>query len=434
MADFAIINNELYYLGEDELSKQAAKEQKIHVMSEDDDKSKYLDEVEDLAVSSIVSNSNNEMEVGEKLYTKNSDNMARWNVVTEVEDNELKRTYGTGWTYVPAGTTIEGIGLLKNAYMIDFTNKEAVQFNKDIHVKMSVADTVVAKDNLIFNADPSVMEAYNNSVKNGTEFDISELGENIRFYGYNNDTGKSDNWENPDLSKAFTASSFEFDGINDYIRIEYDNDEQKQILAENGFTFEFYGILNDGTSYDPTNLAYNNNYKGLFCYWDGDESAQGRIRFGVHAYGNNIVWNASYNQSASDFSAQGASSIWNQYYSFEDSLYGKEIYLTVVLDTSDEYIKDDETYYKQTFYVNGEKTKYDGGYNQKQWNAFIQTLDSLKYFCFGRSSYNGNGYWHYIKMSCYSLKFYNKGLSQDDVEASYKKTVAYHDFLTGNPN
>ena len=301
--DYAIISNQLYYLGEDEILKATATSQGIKVMEDASSTNAYINEVERLGVVSVLETtgetsftktdeSGNEGEMGEKLYSKNSENSKIWNVVTEVEDNELKRTFGTGWTYIPAGETIEGIGILKNAYMIDFANQDLVQFDKDIHVKMGVKDTVVAIDNLIFNADPAIMEEYNNSVKNGTTFDINKLGNNIRFYGYNNDTGKSDNWENPDLSKAFTKDSFEFDGVNDYIRIDYDDPAEveegvktpKQILAENGFTFEFYGILNDGTSYDSDNKAYENSYKGLFGFWNGKEGSQARLRFGVKNY------------------------------------------------------------------------------------------------------------------------------------------------------
>ena len=111
-------------------------------------------------------------------------------------------------------------------------------------------------------------------------------------------------------------------------------------------------------------------------------------------------------------------------------MYGKEIYFTIVLDLNNKYEKDEETYYKQTLYLNGEKTEYDGGYNKAQWDYFVNNyLNGLKYFCIGRCSMGNAGYWHYSKMSCYSLKLYNKGLSQEDVETSYKKTVAYHDFL-----
>ena len=451
--DYAIISNQLYYLGEDELYQNVAVSQGIKIMEDASSTTAYINEVERLGVVSVLETigktsftkqdeSGNEVEMGEKLYSKNPDNSRIWNVVTEVEDNKLKRTYGTGWTYIPAGETIEGMGLLKNAYMIDFANKEIVQFDKDIHVKMGVKDAAVATENLIFNADPSVMEAYNNSVKNGTTFDISELGENIRFYGYNNDTGKSDNWENPDLSKAFTASSFEFDGINDYIRIEYDDPENvqegvktpKQVLAENGFTFEFYGIVNDGTSYLDNGSTYEDLYTGLFCYWNGNENNQASFRFGLGENGRTVVWNSNLaSKAVSDFSSVGAD-VWNQHYDLENSLYNKEIYITVVLDVNDKYEKEGETYYKQTLYLNGEKTEFDGGYHADQWDYFVKnTLGSLKYFCLGRSSMSG-ARWHYSEMSCYSLKLYNKALSKEEIETSYKKTIAYHDFLKNGGN
>lgn len=42
---------------------------------------------------------------------------------------------------------------------------------------------------------------------------------------------------------------------------------------------------------------------------------------------------------------------------------------------------------------------------------------------------NKNGYWHYSKMNAYSIKMYNRGLSEQEVKENYNKAVAYHNTL-----
>ncbi len=81
-------------------------------------------------------------------------------------------------------------------------------------------------------------------------------------------------------------------------------------------------------------------------------------------------------------------------------------------------------------YLNGEKL-YEGGYNKKQWEYFINNrLDSLKYFCIGRCSMSHEGYWHYSKMNAYTLRLYNKALSESQVKDNYKKSVTYHENIS----
>lgn len=79
-------------------------------------------------------------------------------------------------------------------------------------------------------------------------FDISVLGNNIEFFGYDGSDGKTD------LSKALTGASFVFDGIDDYIKLPYNNSQN----LEKGFTFEFFGKLTGvSTLYIYKNNVYN---------------------------------------------------------------------------------------------------------------------------------------------------------------------------------
>ena len=268
--EFAIVDNKLYYLGEDEISKGAAKMVGIYVgeSSQSEGIKDFQSEVEDLGMSSLVENLDGnsftkveekdgeevEVEIGEKLVNKELG--AVWDIVTEVENNSLVYTYGTGWTYIKAGEVVDKLGKLENDYMINYSTKKAVQFDSSKHVRMSAKDNLVAEDYLLLNLDPSVMEEYNN-LEDKSEFQLSKLGNNIRFYGYQedsvyqyeDDSNYQNSWKNPDLSLAFGETSFKFDGIDDYIRIEFqDNNDQenkktKSMLGNKGLTFEFYGKI-----------------------------------------------------------------------------------------------------------------------------------------------------------------------------------------------
>ena len=70
---------------------------------------------------------------------------------------------------------------------------------------------------------------------------------------------------------------------------------------------------------------------------------------------------------------------WNIIYPINYNM-GEEIYYTVTLDTTNSYEKDGEEYYKQTVYMDGE-VLYEGGYNKKTWDYFINNnLPSLHIF------------------------------------------------------
>ena len=129
--------------------------------------------------------------------------------------------------------------------------------------------------------------------------------------------------------------------------------------------------------------------------------------------------------SVSDFSEQGTAP-QNILYTVTDFELGNEIYFTVTVDITDKYEKDGEEYYKQTFYINGQKL-YEGGYNKKQWDSLINNINSLKYFCIGRSSMSYDGEWHYSKANTYTIRLYNRALTKDEVENNYNTSKAYHE-------
>lgn len=345
-------------------------------------------------------------QIGEQLYDKNVENGSKWHIIVI---NDSKKIYGTGWTYIPRGSKISDTKT-NETWLINNSSQEMIKLEDGTFTDLSYKTAVGTTDGLIFNLDPSVIE-------NATKENINEkLGSNVELmnFDWNKDSG-------------LTKKSFNFDGVNDYIKIKYDNEEEKNILAQNGFTFEFYGTYNGGTSYNEKNeVVDNNEYKGLFCYWNGNEKEQASLRFGINNYGKNIFWNAKVgimgvDALKSDYSHPKAP--WNIIYPETEKIQSnKEVYFTITLNcTQNNYI--------HTLYANGEKL-YEGNFNNIYWNNFVKDdLQKLKYFCIGRSSMDNNGCWHYSKMNAYSIKLYNRGLSAEEVKDNYNKAVAYHNAL-----
>ena len=345
-------------------------------------------------------------QIGEQLYDKNVENGSKWHIIVI---NDSKKIYGTGWTYIPRGSKISDTKT-NETWLINNSSQEMIKLEDGTFTDLSYKTAVGTIDGLIFNLDPSVIE-------NATKENINEkLGSNVELmnFDWNKDSG-------------LTKKSFNFDGVNDYIKIKYDNEEEKNILAQNGFTFEFYGTYNGGTSYNEKNeVVDNNEYKGLFCYWNGNEKEQASLRFGINNYGKNIFWNAKVgimgvDALKSDYSHPKAP--WNIIYPETEKIQSnKEVYFTITLNcTQNNYI--------HTLYANGEKL-YEGNFNNIYWNNFVKDdLQKLKYFCIGRSSMDNNGCWHYSKMNAYSIKLYNRGLSAEEVKDNYNKAVAYHNAL-----
>ena len=251
---FAVIGGELYYLGDNELSKKAAKNQKMEVIDESKSSSEFAQEVEKKALDGVIKskgitafkyteteNSENKEYIGGiPLYDKNYQNKEKWKVVTEVENNELKKTYGTDWYYVPKNTEIEGLGKAKKDYIINYNTSKEIEFNKEKHTLMGFDKTMAVNDHVLFNADPSIFESYKD---NSEDFDSEVLGEGVEFYGYTEDDTVSSDAKNQDLSKAITGTSFLFDGKNDIVTFPFSGGEDS---LENGFVFEFYGkVFND---------------------------------------------------------------------------------------------------------------------------------------------------------------------------------------------
>ena len=349
--------------------------------------------------------------LGKKLYDKTIANGNIWNIIYDFSSNIA---YGTNWNFIEKGTYIEDYGNTQNAWLLNTETLELIRLEENNFSELSYDISLGVKENLIFNLDSSV-------ISEGDKENIeSELGEGVELlnFDWNEDSG-------------ITTKSFNLDGVDDYIKIQYDKSEEKEILSKNGFTFEFYGILNPGTCWysgKPATPDSSTTYRGIFCYFIEDGiSAQAAMRFGIQ---NNVIlkWNAGYANNASDYSENG--SPWNINYEFEKSLYNRELYFTITLDVANSYEKDGITYYPQCVYVNGVKM-FEGGYNKEEWNNFVNNyLARLTHFYIGKSTMVRANQWYYTEMEAYALRLYNRALSSEEVIKNYSKTVAYHNLIS----
>lgn len=321
-----------------------------------------------LSVINYQFENDDKYKLGTTLYDKNADNSTIWNVIVS-----NGTTYGTNWNYIETGTNIEGYGNSKNNYLVNYKTGELIELKEDDYSRLTHGTNIGVTDGLIFNLDPSIIDTTDiEDLKTGN---YESLWQNTTLNGFN--------WTE---NSGLTSKEFNFDGVDDYITVKYDSEEQKEKLAKNGFTFEYYGTITKGNSYNENNEIeeQTTNLAGLFCYWNGNEKEQAKLRFGLIA--ENIQWSAGmFDYSISDFSNDV--SPWLILYPINYKA-GDDIYFTVTLDISNSYEKDGEKYYKQTLYINGEKS-LEGDYNVKQWNKFINKyLKDLNTFCIGRSSLN----------------------------------------------
>ena len=387
---------------------------------------------------------------GEELFTKNFENAAKWKIITETVDGKVVKKYGTNWFYLKKGTDLFGTELSKD-YIVNYSTGEMVEFDEEKHKMLSYkdGDGLGYSDNLILNIDPGIMDEYNSLPEDQKKnYDIKNLGEGVELVGYNGTDGKVD------LSQAFTKSSYKFDGQDDYIKINYDSKDKVKNIVENGLTFEYYGTIEPGVSkMTSTGEIRTNPAKGLLGFWNGKESTMPMVRFNVDfestdrsfwwspLYGTVANWDENYYEKESELygpnmiTTNGA--YWNQLFNFDKNSLNNVIYLTLVVDPSEETMCSGEGYgenynnlcIKNNLYINGEKI--EGKLNKKLWKFLnSENLDyDFNSFVIGRCSFTSSNLWHYIKGDCYSLRFYDKALTDKQIQENREKTMNYHQML-----
>ena len=367
--------------------------------------------------------------IGTSLYDKNGDNINKWHLIIENENNNK---YGTGWRFIKKGTKLEENVIAKYSWIINDNTGEMKKLEEGKYTELSYLDSLGVEEGLIFNFDSSIIENGENKTIEELQ---KELGSNVELKGFN---------DNKEIS-GLTESSFNLDGIDDYIEINYNSEEDKKKLSENGITFEFYGILDRGRvfSVKTNSVVREDNWGGLFCYYDGDELKFPEMRFWLGDSGNNLadfLWCFRSSCSESDTLIKSDNMQVNENnrfgYNFSNIVYSevvsgqKDIYMTFTLDCSKIYKSDDDgEHYLASLYINGKREFY-GKYNKKLWDGFIEdSLPGLSKINIGRNSSGKEGNWCYSKMNLYSNRLYARALSEEEVKLNYDKTKAYRNLI-----
>ena len=130
---------------------------------------------------------------------------------------------------------------------------------------------------------------------------------------------------------------------------------------------------------------------------------------------------------------------WNQKTKDDIMEFNRDIYLTIVVNPAETSLISgvtlqgasfsDNLCIKQNIFV-GDSKIIDGWYNKGAWDSMVSgNLDSLNKFCLGTCSMGDPDWWFLTHMDCYSLRFYNRALTDDEVKANRKKTIEYHKIL-----
>ena len=241
----SVVEGKLYLLASDEFEMEAAKNQKMEVMDSGvESESSVASRIEEKAIESMVKNSGELVEIGEKLISKSV--FEAWKIVNEFDDDKkIKETYGDGWYYIKKGTNIDGLGNLKKGYIINFTKDEVIIFDDNKHLFLDSKDKLAVTDNIVLNIDPSSLS------------DEEAWGSNVELHGVKN------------FNDFCKGTELDFDGVDDYIEIKVGDTEINE-----GLTLEFYGKCKGNNGFDllSKTLMDDNDPTTKFRSFFGDKN------------------------------------------------------------------------------------------------------------------------------------------------------------------
>ena len=390
---FAVIGGELYYLGNDELLKKAAQNQKMEVMDSGvGTESSVSSKVEEKAIESMVKNSGENVfkrfdeesgelvEIGEKLISKSL--FEAWRVVNEFNDKTFQKSYGDGWYYIKKGTNIDGLGNLKKGYIINFTEDEVIIFDDNKHLFLDSKDKLAVTDNIVLNIDPSSLSNQN------------EWGNNFTLHGVNN------------FNEFCNGTELNFDGKDDYLEIKVDNSNLK-----GGITMEFYGKLKATGGEDTWPLLCKTR--------EDDDGFSGRFRSALD-YDGTFSLCAGVGDCGSDWRHPNpANPHWIKVNLGRGDRLDGVIYFTLVIDLKSSQI---------TIFVDGHKLGPEGG--DPSWLINGKLDDATFPFTVGAMR-GGEDRWILGGFSLYSCRLYSRPLTDGEVNDNYLKTVSFHNAETG---
>lgn len=365
--------------------------------------------------------SSNQYFIGKKLSNPKLDNV-NWDMIVI---NDSQKKYGDSWNFISKNTDISNYGPANYNWLVNYNSGEIIKLEEKSFTELSSENGLAITDGLLFNIDAA----------NISSDDISTWGDNVHLYyfddstydtydkrkaAYNEQTSYSDvsEFSGYDRQVASNAknyidldkNAFKFNG-NKYIEI-YNKDG---FGFSNGFTFEFYGNLNNNIY-----AFYPASYIPFIGLWDGKFGTQCYSRFGYLSGSSKIHYNLSALNGECGSWAE-PNYLYNQQYKIPNFA-NTDSYLTLVFNASDpENIT-------QSIYLNGNLLG-EGWLTKDYYNDFASNAQSLNYIELGRCTMSTLGNWCYSKGLCYTSRLYNKALSSDEVLQNATKTMAYHSAL-----
>ena len=411
LANFVIVEGELYYIGNDETQKQVAISQNIKVLEEDE--SSFLDNVEIHAVEMVLRENNgniaitdasgNSIEKGEALKNKGL-STTDWKIVVEIVNNATVTTYGTGWYYVKAGNTVEGLGTLRQSYMIDYENRKAVRFEEAKHAYLKYGENLAVNDaSLVLNIDPINMAS--GDVESWVD------AECVGF------TPTGDYDENGNLKSGWTGTAIRFDGEDDYIQFYGGGDFSK------GYTISFYGASKESIIYPLAKQNQNSSYSFRVAF------VNDHLSFNLTKRAANSSW-STYGLGSNETKYNTGNGLlgvfFEKNYELEKGVYFDLVFDPSVLEYSlfvnGEFI-DSTTVAKMYWLTEENETAGYGGID-------ILQDENLPY----RIGCQWGGVpamWRYMTFDLYCVRMYNRPLSYEELMSNYTATTAYHNILAG---
>ena len=324
---------------------------------------------------------NKKTNLGEALYDKNLYNGEKWNIVFTDD-----KTYGTGWSYVKKGTKIEGYGEITNSFVINNETGEIVELKEGEYDKLDYTDSLAVKGDLPLNIDAS-------NLKNNN-------WEGIIKYG--------------DVKYNEEKNALTFDGEGDYLELTKPGD------FSNGFTFEIYMNLNR-LSY-KTEGGDGISRGGFFCRISSlKEDVTKGLRFGLDVGDYVCVKfgpNSSESKDGLNFDGRNGGVICKDTNLIE---LDEDVYLTVVYQIGEDGND------KVIFYNNKIMLGY-GWYDHNLYKVGcgFWNDDECPMFL-GVCPLGGKNNLFYLKGDVYTVRLYNRALSEGEVIQNYDKTLLYRE-------
>lgn len=373
--------------------------------------------------------------LGKTLYDRNLDNSSIWDIIVEKSEN---KTYGTGWNYLGKGTVLQDYGETKYNWVVNYETGEMIQLEDESYNNFDYHSTIAVTDPL-FNLDSA-----------NVGLDKASWGSNATLYCYDDKTYDTiekreeayekqinkdvTNFEGYDRQKSENISeyidektgAFNFNG-NNYIEIKSDGEYD----FSKGLTVEFYGKILDNVQ----SILKDEGFTGLFGFWNGKHSDSCSVRVGIHFERKNIQYNLSKNGKGNTTWGGWSTDLyapWNQLVPVGDHLFNNDIYFVLSFDPNE---IDNDKNITQKLYINdgseitNNLKKTSSWLSKDYYNEFVENVKKVNYLELGRCQMTKAGNWSYLKGLCYSTRIYNKVLTDEEIEANYKKTTEFHKYV-----